>query len=231
MSGVDFDLHHDNFAAAESLLDGRQVDVLLADLGVSTDQLLDEERGLSFTHPEAPLDMRLDPTLHLTAADLLRRWPEKRIADTIYQLGDERFSRRIARRIVEAAPGGGIKTVGQLANLVRRCVPRSGKGRAGSTRRRGRSWPCGWPTNGELDAITKLLDAIRDYSNPAAGRRSSRSTAGKTGWSKNAFREQASLGLVDDVTKKPLVPSEDEVASGPRSRSAKLRVVRFAVGR
>ena len=101
----------------------RRLTAILADLGISSDQLDDPNRGLSFQH-NAPLDMRMDPTRGETAADLLRRLPERDLADLIYQFGEERFSRRIARRIVEAREREPIATTGQLADLVRRCVPR-----------------------------------------------------------------------------------------------------------
>jgi 16S rRNA (cytosine1402-N4)-methyltransferase len=104
------------------------VDGVLADLGVSSDQLNDPNRGLSFQQ-DGPLDMRLDPTRGETAADLLRRLPERELADLIFRYGEERHSRRIARRIVEARRHEPLTTTGQLAELVRRCVPK-GRGHA-----------------------------------------------------------------------------------------------------
>ena len=94
------------------------VDGVLADLGVCSDQLDAAERGFSFGQP-APLDMRLDPTAGETAADLLRRLSERDLADLIWQYGEERFSRRIARRIVETRRLAPLKTTDQLAELVR----------------------------------------------------------------------------------------------------------------
>ena len=106
--GDEADLRHANFGDLRRELgeDAGRVDVLLADFGVSTNQLLTSDYGLSFADAEAPLDMRLDPDLPDTAADLLSHWPEKRIADTIFELAGERYSRRIARKLVERRKGG-----------------------------------------------------------------------------------------------------------------------------
>ncbi|MEM1012069.1 MAG: 16S rRNA (cytosine(1402)-N(4))-methyltransferase RsmH [Planctomycetota bacterium] len=227
VEGVTVELHHANFAQLPSLLDGRRVDGLLADFGVSTNQLLDEQRGLSFAHADAPLDMRLDPTLPDTAADLLRYWPEKRIADTIYKLGDERFSRRIARRIVEARKQpGGLTTVGQLADLVRRSVPRPKGGRSKIDPATRTFMALRMAVNGELDAISSLLSAVPQVLAPGGRAAIISFHSGEDRLVKNVFRELASHGVVELVTKKPIVPSEEEIKRNPRSRSAKLRVVR-----
>src|SRR5579871_1098003 len=98
-----------------------QVDGVLADLGVCSDQLDDPVRGLSFARP-GPLDMRLNPAEGEPAAELLRRLDERTLADLIYRYGEERFSRRIARRIVEERKQAPLETTEQLAELVRRCV-------------------------------------------------------------------------------------------------------------
>src|SRR5579864_8671746 len=120
-------LVHRNFDELPALLDEldiTKVDGILADLGVCSDQLDDSLRGLSF-QKDGPLDMRLDPgSGEETAAGLLRRLPERDLADIIWKYGEERFSRRIARRIVEVRKKTPLETTGQLADLVRRCVPR-----------------------------------------------------------------------------------------------------------
>ena len=141
------------------------VDGVLADLGVCSDQLDAAERGFSFGQP-APLDMRLDPTAGETAADLLRRLSERDLADLFWQYGEERFSRRIARRIVETRRLQPLKTTDQLAELVRRCVPRP-------PRKGGRRRPPIDPAtrvfqalriavNDELGALDRLLAALPD---------------------------------------------------------------------
>src|SRR5439155_17797565 len=105
------------------------VNGVLADLGVCSDQLDNPARGLTF-QSDGPLDMRLDPTRGEPAAALVNRLGERDLADLIYQFGEERFSRRIARRIVEARRESPVETTAQLAAIVRRAVPRS-KGRPG----------------------------------------------------------------------------------------------------
>ncbi len=118
---------HANFEDLPAVLDELNwpvVDAILADLGFCSDQISDSERGFSF-HTDGPLDMRLDPTRGEPASALIRRLAEKDLADIFWQYGEERFSRRVARAIVETRQDAPIATTGQLAELVRRCVPRS----------------------------------------------------------------------------------------------------------
>ena len=114
-------LFHANFAEAEQVLEqcGLAVDVdgVLADLGLSTNQLMDERYGLSFA-ADAPLDMRIDPRTAETAADIVNHWKEQDIANLLYRMADERGSRRIARRIAERRKGSPIRTTKELAELV-----------------------------------------------------------------------------------------------------------------
>jgi 16S rRNA (cytosine1402-N4)-methyltransferase len=220
------ELHQANFGDLARILDGRLADVLLADLGVSTNQLVSEEKGLSFAHADAPLDMRLDPTRPLTAADALMRWPEKLIADTIYQNAGERFSRRIARKIVERRKSGqSVRTAGELAELVRRCVPR---GRNESIDPATRTFMAlRMAVNEEVHALERLLAALSTVM-AAGGRLVFISFhSGEDRLVKNALREAKQRGKLEILTKKPLVPSDEEVERNPRSRSAKLRAARW----
>ena len=223
------DLRHENFAHLGDTLgaDVGKVDVLLADLGVSTNQITTGDYGLSFSEGDAPLDMRLDPNLRDTAADLLSRWPEKLIADTIYELSGERFSRRIARKIVEKRKAGeGLRTTGELALLVRKCVPR-GKGKAGGIDPATRTFQAlRMAVNGEVDALVKLLDAIPKVLAPGGRAGVISFHSGEDRLVKNAFRDLAHAGGYALVTKKPVTPGEAEVEANPRSRSSKLRVLR-----
>ena len=113
-----------------------RVDGLLADLGVSRYQLTEPDRGFSFL-ADGPLDMRMDQTTGTTAADLVNHTAEKALADLIYQFGEERRARKIARAIVRARP---IRSTLHLAGVVERAVPRTGR----FIRPRRPSWPCGW---------------------------------------------------------------------------------------
>src|SRR5581483_2883814 len=127
LAGLPVTLVHANFDRLQGVLDElgvAAVDGVLADLGVCSDQLDAAERGLSFSRP-GPLDMRLNPEEGEPARALLQRLSERDLADLIYEYGEERFSRRIARRIVEVRKQTPIATTEQLAELVRRCVPRS----------------------------------------------------------------------------------------------------------
>ena len=130
LKGLPITLVHTNFAALREVLDQlgiERVDGLLADLGFCSDQMEDPQRGLSF-QADGPLDMRLDPTEGETAASLLRRLSERDLANLIFEYGEERCSRRIARNIVERRRSDPVTTTAELAELVRRCVPRP-KGR------------------------------------------------------------------------------------------------------
>jgi 16S rRNA (cytosine1402-N4)-methyltransferase len=195
------------------------VDGVLADLGVSSDQLDNPARGLSFQH-DAPLDMRMDPTRGETAADLLRRLPERDLADLIYQFGEERFSRRIARRIVEARENAPIETTGQLAELVRRCVPRP-KGRAGGIDPATRTFQAlRLAVNDELGALDRLLVQLPGCVKPGGRAVVISFHSLEDRRVKRAFRDPA---VWDVLTKKPVTAGGDEERANPRSRSAKLR--------
>src|SRR5262249_42060295 len=137
-----------------------RLDGLLADLGFCSDQMDDPQRGLSF-QTDGPLDMRLDPTEGEPASALLRRLSERDLADLIYRYGEERFSRRIARRIVEERRRDPIQTTSQLAALVRRCVPRPGKGHGRGIDPATRTFQAlRIAVNDELGALERLLRAL-----------------------------------------------------------------------
>src|SRR5688572_427952 len=152
-------LVHGDYRELERVLDERgitAVDGMLADLGVSSMQLDAEGRGFSFRRDE-PLDMRMDTTAGPTAADALREVDEKALADLIYEFGEERHSRRIARAIVAARGQRAIQTTGQLAEIVRRAIPRKGYSRidpATRTFQAIRIW-----VNRELEGLDEFLAA------------------------------------------------------------------------
>ena len=203
------------------------VDGTLADLGVSSMQLDTPGRGLSFRRDE-PLDMRLDQSQGSTVADLLRDVDEQELANVIFEYGEERYSRRIARAIVDARRTTAVTTTGQLARLVRRAVPRHGYQRidpATRTFQALRIW-----VNGELEGLDAFLqEAARRLS---AGARFVVITfhSLEDRIVKHTFRaiERAEAAL-RVLTKRPLVPDDAEVSRNPRARSAKLRAIeRFA---
>jgi 16S rRNA (cytosine1402-N4)-methyltransferase len=224
--GDRIELVHADFRDLGSVLDARgvhEVDGALADLGVSSMQFDTAGRGFSFRRDE-PLDMRMDQTQGPTAADLLADVEEEELANVIFQYGEERFSRRIARRIVETRQTAAIATTGQLAQIVRRAVPRKGYQRidpATRTFQALRIW-----VNRELDGLDAfLVEASRRL---RAGARLAVITfhSLEDRIVKHVFRALAAGEMALRVlTRKPVTPAEAEVARNPRARSAKLRAI------
>ncbi len=217
------DLVHADYRALEEVLDARQlavVDGTLADLGISSMQLDAPGRGFSFQRDE-PLDMRMDQSSGETAADLVARSTERELADAIYQYGEERFSRRIARAIVDARRETPVATTGRLASIVRRAIPRRGARIDPATRtfQALRIW-----VNRELDGLDRFLEAaVRRL---RAGARLVVITfhSLEDRIVKHTLRGLETRGAgVKVLTKKPIVPSDEEVSRNPRARSAKLR--------
>jgi 16S rRNA (cytosine1402-N4)-methyltransferase len=192
------------------------VDGVFADLGFSSDQMDDPARGLSFK-ADGPLDMRLNPTAGQTAADLVNTLGEGALADLIFEFGEERHSRRVARRLVERRSVKRFETTADLADVVRRAVPRSG-GIDPATRT---FQALRIAVNDELGALDRLLAALPKLVKLGgrAGIISFHSLEDRR--VKRAFKES---GLWEPVTKKPVEAGDAEVAANPRARSAKLRV-------
>jgi len=202
------------------------VDGVLADVGVCSDQLDSPERGLSFTQP-GPLDMRLDPTSGEPASSLLRRLNERDLADLIWRYGEERFSRRIARRIVEVRRRSPLETTEELAELVRRCVPRPPRS---ASRRRPMIDPATRvfqalriAVNDELGELEQLLHVLPQCVKPGGRVAVISFHSLEDRLVKTAFRERS---VWEALTRKPIQASEEEVSKNPRARSAKLRAAR-----
>jgi 16S rRNA (cytosine1402-N4)-methyltransferase len=209
----------DELADVLADLGAQGVDGALADLGICSDQLDDPARGFSFQR-DGPLDMRLDRTLSEPASELIRRLKEHELADIFWKYGEERHSRRIARRIVETRKAAPLTTTFQLAELVRSCVPRE----------RGRKNPLDPATrvfqalriavNDEIGALERFLDVL-----PRCLRGGGRAAiisfhSLEDRLVKRAFRNKEHWQV---LTKKPIRATDDEVRSNPRARSAKLR--------
>jgi 16S rRNA (cytosine1402-N4)-methyltransferase len=186
-------------------------------------QLDGEGRGFSFRRDE-PLDMRMDQSQGPTAADLLDQVGEEELANLIFEYGEERYSRRIARAIVEARGRGSITTTGQLAQIVRRAVPRRGYQRidpATRTFQAIRIW-----VNRELDQLEAFV--VEACSRLLAGARFAVITfhSLEDRIVKHAFRALAQGRMALKIlTKRPIVPGDTELDRNPRARSAKLRAV------
>jgi 16S rRNA (cytosine1402-N4)-methyltransferase len=219
------ELVHADFRALDEVLDSRGfqlVDGALADLGVSSLQFDAPGRGFSFQRDER-LDMRMDPTTGETAADLVARSTERELADAIYAYGEERFSRRIARAIVEARREQPIETTGRLAAIVRRALPRRGPSRidpATRTFQAIRIW-----VNRELEGLDRFLAAAVRRLRTGARLVVITFHSLEDRIVKHTLRalEKRGDSGVKVLTKKPIVPGGEEVQRNPRARSAKLR--------
>ena len=220
------ELVHADYREVARVLDERGIDRIdgaMADLGLSSWQLDRSGRGFSFQRDE-PLDMRMDPSAGPTAADLLASVAETELADVIYQFGEERRSRAVARAIANARRSGRIATTGQLASIVRRIVGRGSWQRidpATRTFQAIRIW-----VNRELDGLDEFLRAV------SARLRIGGRLVVLTFHSledrpvKHVFRELVQGGpTFAALTKKPLVAQDDERQRNPRARSAKLRAI------
>jgi 16S rRNA (cytosine1402-N4)-methyltransferase len=209
---VHFD--HTNFAEFDP--GAVRFDGILADLGVSSAQFDVADRGFSFRQA-APLDMRMDQRQELTAADVINYWDEAELANTFYTYGEERLSRRIARRIVDDRP---FQTTTDLAEAIARCVPKS--------YRYGRIHPATRVFQALRIAVNRELEVLETFLDKSPGWLQSSGRVAIISFHsledrivKHRLRESE---LVKVLTKKPIVPQEDEIQANPRSRSAKLRI-------
>jgi 16S rRNA (cytosine1402-N4)-methyltransferase len=221
------ELVHADYRSFDDVLNERRVtaiDGALADLGVSSLQLDSAGRGFSFQRDE-PLDMRMDTSFGETAAEMVARASEEELANAIYTYGEERFSRRIARALVNARGDEPIATTGRLAAIVRRAVPRRGYQRidpATRTFQALRIW-----VNRELEGLDRFIESM--VRRLRAGARlvviSFHSLEDRI--AKHTLRaleqKQEPGSAVTVLTKKPVTPDDREMAVNPRSRSAKLR--------
>ena len=199
------------------------VDGLLADFGVSTNQILEDKHGLSF-NGDVKLDMRLDPRIKQTAADILATWDDKKLAAAFTDYAQERFAWKIARKIVLTRDTEPILTTGQLSRLVRSVVPQK-YGQIDPATRTFQALRMA--VNEELASIEDLLAAVPGMMN-ANGRAVFISFhSGEDRLVKQATRQWEQDGVCELLTKKPQEPSDEETYKNPRSRSAKLRAVKF----
>lgn len=201
-----------------------EVDGVLLDLGVSSPQLDDPARGFSF-QAEGPLDMRMDQSMGQSAADLVNSLPESDLADLIYQYGEERYSRRIARAIVRARDSRSLQTTQDLVAVISESVPSSYRhGRIHCATRTFQALRIA--VNREIESLGPALRQAVDVVRPGGriGVISFHSLEDRI--VKHTFRDlaQAPDARLTVLTKKPQIPTEEECRSNPRARSAKLRV-------
>ena len=235
-------LVHADYRDLTDVLDQRgvsTVDGVLADLGVSSLQLDSAGRGFSFRRDE-PLDMRMDTSRGPTAADLLAHVDERELADVIFRFGEERRSRRIARALIAARRNAPLKTTGQVAEIVRRALPRTGDWQridpATRTFQALRIW-----VNRELDGLDVFVRTAAERLAPEARLAVISFHSLEDRIVKHTFRELASdeetapylsralprakAAAFRVVTRRPLTADDAEVSANPRARSAKLRVL------
>ena len=196
-----------------------KVNGIILDAGVSTLHLKDEGRGFSFMKDD-PLDMRMDRESELTAEKVVNSYKEKDLADVIYQYGEERYSRRIAKSIVNTRRKNRITSCKELANIIGKAVGR--RGRIHPATRTFQALRI--EVNSELDELSKAVDSGAELleENGRFCILSYHSLEDRI--VKNAFRKLAKEGLFRIITKKPMVPEREEQKLNPSSRSAKLRV-------
>lgn len=209
-----------NFGKLSDVLDHvgiEAIDGILLDLGLSSDQLDDAERGFSF-HSEGELDLRFDRERGEPAWALLNRLPEQELADLIWKYGEERFSRRIARKVVEQRRLNPLRHVQEFANLVRSCVPRSRGHQIDPATRSFQALRIA--VNDELGALERALAVLPQRLKPGGRMVVISFHSLEDRIVKHFLRDQPGLQV---LTRKPLTASEEELGRNPRSRSAKLR--------
>ena len=211
------DLVPEPFSSAPMHIAEGSVDALLADFGVSSLQLDQAARGFSFM-ADGPLDMRMDTRRGETAAQVVNEANERELADLIYEYGEERRSRRIARAIVRGRP---VTTTGQLARIVRSAAPAMKQDRIHPATRTFQALRI--YVNRELDEIKALMEAAPKLLKPSGRMAVISFHSLEDRIVKDSLREGAQKGIWTILTKKPVTAGEDEIERNPRSRSAKLR--------
>ncbi|MFC1603499.1 16S rRNA (cytosine(1402)-N(4))-methyltransferase RsmH [Planctomycetota bacterium] len=220
-------LIHSNFSRISEQLHKQgieKVDLILADLGISSVQLADAEFGLSF-QTNMPLDMRIDKRLKRTAADIVNKSDEKSLADLIYNFGQDRASRRIARFIVRQREIEPIKTTVQLAQIVCKAFGKTKRGRRSRIHPATRTFQAlRIAVNDELENLKKLLASVPEILNENGYIAVISFHSLEDRLVKYDFRQNEKSGIYRIVTKKPIVPTREEIIENRRARSAKLRI-------
>ena len=220
-------LKHNNFRFIEQVLAElriNSVDGIVADLGLSSMELDDISRGFSF-RDEAPLDMRFDINSDgMTAEDIVNTYSQDDLTHIFKSLGDEPFSGRIARVIVENRKKKAIKTTTDLVNIIMSIVP--AKFAKKSIHPATRVFQAlRMEVNDEIGALNSLLASALNLLNSSGRLAIVSFHSGEDRIVKNVFRDWKMEGFVNVLTKKPIIPSELELNENPRSRSAKLRII------
>jgi 16S rRNA (cytosine1402-N4)-methyltransferase len=222
---------HSDFARVREVLEElglSSVDAVCADLGVSSPQLDTAGRGMSFRR-EGPIDMRMDQSSGETALELIERLGDDDLADVLFQYGEERRSRRIARSIKRALEDGELLTTLDLRRAIVRAV---GPVRVGGVDPATRTFQAlRIAVNEEVEQLESLLGGLRDVIAPGGVAAILSFHSLEDRLAKRAFRATNDRGasLWEPLSKKPLVPTDDETTQNPRARSAKLRAARRVI--
>ncbi|MCL4404032.1 16S rRNA (cytosine(1402)-N(4))-methyltransferase RsmH [Patescibacteria group bacterium] len=222
-------LAHGNYAEIPELLKKLQtpkIDGLVLDLGLSSDQLESSGRGFSFMRNE-PLDMRYNRNEEErpTAAQVVNSFSEEALTDIIFKYGEEKFARRIAKKIVERRRETRIMTTEELVRVIESAVPGRGKERIHPATRAFQALRI--YVNGELQNLESILKSLPDVMEEGGRATVISFHSLEDRLVKNAFRELVLAKKADLINKKPISPGPPEIRGNPRSRSAKLRAIRF----
>lgn len=234
------DIVHDNFRNLDAILEAQGaplVDGVLFDLGVSSHQIDDAERGFSYMQ-DAPLDMRMDPNGLLTAEDIINDWEEDELNRIFHEYGEERWSKRIAQFIVEARSEKRIETTGELVDIICRAIPKAVRRAAGGHPAKRVFQAVRIAVNDELGILEKSFRAAVKHLKPGGRIAIITFHSLEDRIAKNTLRELARGCIcppelpVCVCNHKPEIkqigkavqPRKDEMAENPRSRSAKLRI-------
>lgn len=219
-------LVHGNFADVDSILKGlniKKVDGILFDLGISSFQLEDANRGFSFQN-EGPLDMRMDKDSYISAYDLINNLNEEEISTILWNFGQERWHNRIAHLLVQEREKQPIATTTQLSGIVMRSIP------ARFRHSRYRIHPATRTFQAVRIAVNRELEILESALNKSIALLQKRGRIVVISFhsledrvAKWTFRKAAAEGLVDIITAKPQTPGQEEIRSNPSSRSSKLR--------
>ena len=199
-----------------------QVDGVVLDLGVSSLQLADPDRGFSFEQA-GPLDMRLDRSDRVTAEEIVNQWPAERLVDIFTRYGDQPFARRIAAAIVRARQANPLRRTDELAEIVRSALPPAA--------RRGRIHPATRvfqairiAVNAELQSLERFFDKVFDHLKPGGRVVVIAFHSGEDRIVKTRLRQAVAAGRARLPVARPITPTPAEVEANPRSRSARMRV-------
>jgi len=224
-----FQYYHGNFINLGLIVRDWQVDIIdgiLFDLGVSTYQLLTAERGFSF-NLSAPLDMRMDPTRQkITAADIVNKYSEKDLSRILFELGEERYAKKIAAKISIARKKEPIRTTNQLVEIIKSAMPPDYRYSREHHFATSAFRALRMAVNDELGSLKKVLPQAIQILSPGGRIAIISFHSLEDRIVKNFFRESQDLEI---ITEKPIVASVEEIQKNPKARSAKLRAARKLV--